>query len=44
MDPPPSGTLTETGQLQIKAVRAHCSELDALTAHVRSFATMLTER
>ncbi|WP_254407745.1 transposase [Streptomyces sp. GMY02] len=36
--------LTETGQLQLKAVRAHCSELDALTEHVRSFATILTER
>ncbi|TXS40055.1 ISL3 family transposase [Streptomyces sp. OR43] len=37
-------TLTETEQLQLKAVRAHCPELDALTGHVRSFATMLTER
>lgn len=37
-------TLTETEQLQLKAVRTHCSELDALTGHVRSFATMLTER
>ncbi|TVZ76276.1 hypothetical protein [Streptomyces sp. BK340] len=45
MDPPPScETLTETEQLQLKAVRTHCSELDALTRHVRSFATMLTER
>lgn len=37
-------TLTETEQLQLKTVRAHCSELDALTRHVRSFAAMLTER
>ncbi|WTW40735.1 transposase [Streptomyces sp. NBC_00016] len=37
-------TLTETERLQLKAVRTHCSELDALTGHVRSFATMLTER
>ncbi|MGW7467026.1 ISL3 family transposase [Streptomyces xantholiticus] len=37
-------TLTETEQLQLKAVRTYCSELDALTGHVRSFATMLTER
>ncbi|MFD9565333.1 ISL3 family transposase [Streptomyces sp. NPDC059994] len=37
-------TLTETEQLQLKTVRTHCSELDALTGHVRSFATMLTER
>ncbi|WP_309055319.1 ISL3 family transposase [Streptomyces sp.] len=37
-------TLTETEQLQLKVVRTHCSELDALTGHVRSFATMLTER
>ncbi|WP_240110523.1 transposase [Streptomyces sp. MUM 203J] len=37
-------TLTEPEQLQLKAVRTHCSELDALTRHVRSFATMLTER
>ncbi|MFI2765241.1 hypothetical protein ACH5A3_41530 [Streptomyces echinatus] len=36
--------LTETEQLQLKAVRAHCPELDALTRHVRSFATTLTER
>ncbi|MGI5346628.1 hypothetical protein ACQEU8_00185 [Streptomyces sp. CA-250714] len=36
-------TLGETEQLQLKTVRAHCPELDALTRHVRSFATMLTE-
>ncbi|MFI7257566.1 transposase [Streptomyces anulatus] len=37
-------TLPETEQFQLKTVRTHCSELDALTRHVRSFATMLTER
>ncbi|MFC8571399.1 ISL3 family transposase [Streptomyces sp. NPDC057245] len=37
-------TLTESEQLQLKTVRTHCPELDALTPHVRSFATMLTER
>jgi transposase len=37
-------TLTEPEQLQLKTVRAHCPEIDALTRHVRSFATMLTER
>ncbi|MFH8701852.1 transposase [Streptomyces chartreusis] len=37
-------TLTEAEQLQLKTVRAHCPEIDALTRHVRSFATMLTER
>lgn len=26
------------------AIRTHCPELDALTRHIRSFATMLTER
>ncbi|MFF1444604.1 hypothetical protein [Streptomyces sp. NPDC058295] len=36
-------TLTEPEQLQLKTVRA-CPEIDALTRHVRSFATMLTER
>ncbi|MGX4694950.1 transposase [Streptomyces sp. JNUCC 63] len=36
--------LTETEQLQLKTVRTHCPELDALTSHVRSFATMLTDR
>ncbi|MFD3621643.1 hypothetical protein ACFWWT_41915 [Streptomyces sp. NPDC058676] len=37
-------TLSETDQLHLKTVRAHCPELDALTRRVRSFATMLTER
>lgn len=37
-------TLTEPEQLQLKTVRAHCPELDALTRHVRAFATMLTQR
>ncbi|WP_308280280.1 ISL3 family transposase [Streptomyces iranensis] len=37
-------TLTEPEQLQLKTVRTHCPELDALTRHVRSFAVMLTER
>ncbi|GHC45392.1 transposase [Streptomyces cinnamoneus] len=37
-------TLGETEQLQLKTVRAHCPELDALTRHIRTFATMLTER
>ncbi|MFF4369272.1 transposase [Streptomyces sp. NPDC001594] len=37
-------TLTESEQLQLKSVRTRCPELDALTGHVRSFATMLTER
>ncbi|MFD8217624.1 hypothetical protein ACFV2U_28900 [Streptomyces sp. NPDC059697] len=37
-------TLTEIEQLRLKAVLANCPELDALTRHVRSFATMLTER
>ncbi|MEU1801537.1 hypothetical protein [Streptomyces sp. NPDC019937] len=37
-------TLDESEQLQLKAVRMHCPELDALTCHVRSFAVMLTER
>ncbi|WP_405693370.1 ISL3 family transposase [Streptomyces coelicoflavus] len=37
-------TLTESERLQLKTVRAHCPELDALTGHVRSFAAMLTER
>ena len=35
-------TLTEHEQLQLKTVRTQCPELDALTLHVRSFATMLT--
>ncbi|WP_433891271.1 ISL3 family transposase [Streptomyces sp. CA-111067] len=37
-------TLTEPERLQLKAVRTQCPELDALTRHVRSFATMLTYR
>ncbi|MES9588394.1 MULTISPECIES: transposase [unclassified Streptomyces] len=37
-------TLTEPEQLQLKNVRTHCPELDALTQHVRSFAAMLTGR
>ncbi|MGV9503847.1 ISL3 family transposase [Streptomyces sp. NPDC003642] len=37
-------TLTEPEQLQLKTVRTQCPELDALTRHVRSFATMLTDR
>ncbi|MEE1745214.1 transposase [Streptomyces sp. JV184] len=37
-------TLTEAEQLQLKNVRTHCPELDALTRHVRSFAVMLTGR
>ncbi|MFJ9620040.1 transposase [Streptomyces noursei] len=37
-------TLTETEQLRLKMVLAQCPELEALTGHVRSFATMLTER
>ncbi|MFF0009650.1 ISL3 family transposase [Streptomyces tibetensis] len=36
--------LAETEQLQLKTVWDHCPELDALARHVRSFATMLTER
>ncbi|MET9452894.1 ISL3 family transposase [Streptomyces cinerochromogenes] len=37
-------TLTELEQLQLKTIRTHCPELDALTRHVRSFAVMLAER
>lgn len=37
-------TLTESEQIQLRAVRIHCPELDALTRHVRSFASMLTGR
>ncbi|MGA5873357.1 hypothetical protein [Streptomyces cinereoruber] len=37
-------TLTEPEQLQLKTVRTHRPELDALTRHVRSFAAMLTDR
>lgn len=36
--------LSETEHLHLKNVRANCPEIDALTSHVRSFATMLTER
>jgi transposase len=36
-------TLPEIDHLRLKAVLVHCSELDALTTHVRSFAQMLTE-
>ncbi|MER7541353.1 hypothetical protein ABTX77_42525 [Streptomyces sp. NPDC097704] len=35
---------TEPEQLQLKAVRAHYPEIDALARHIRCFATMLTER
>ncbi|MFI0813796.1 transposase [Streptomyces echinatus] len=37
-------TLTTSEQLELKAIRTHCPELDALTRHVRSFAAMLTGR
>ncbi|MFJ3099568.1 transposase [Streptomyces hydrogenans] len=37
-------TFTEPEQLQLKGVWTHCPEIDALTRHVRSFATMLTAR
>lgn len=37
-------TLSETEHLRLKSVRANCPQIDALTRHVRSFATMLTER
>ncbi|MEU2250947.1 ISL3 family transposase [Streptomyces sp. NPDC019224] len=37
-------SLSETEHLHLKNVRTHCPEIDALTRHVRSFATMLTER
>ncbi|WP_398660032.1 transposase [Streptomyces misionensis] len=36
--------LTEPERLQLKAVRTHCPELDALARHVRSFAVMLIDR
>ncbi|MFJ5880409.1 transposase [Kitasatospora cineracea] len=36
--------LSEAEQLQLKSVLAQCPGLDALTRHVRPFATMLTER
>ncbi|MFE2640331.1 transposase [Streptomyces scopuliridis] len=37
-------SLPEVEQLRLKAVLAHCPELEALTGHVRSFAQILTER
>ncbi|WSN71400.1 transposase [Streptomyces sp. NBC_01361] len=37
-------SLSAGEQLRMKAVLAHCPELDALTRHVRSFAQILTER
>ncbi|MFD8990381.1 transposase [Streptomyces goshikiensis] len=37
-------TLSEAEHLQLKNLRANCPEIDALTRHVRSFATMVTER
>ncbi|MFB7418324.1 transposase [Streptomyces sp. NPDC056121] len=37
-------TLPEAEQLQLKTVRTHGPEIDALTRHVRAFAVMLTER
>ncbi|MGC0344126.1 hypothetical protein [Streptomyces sp. SLBN-8D4] len=37
-------SLSEGEQLRMKAVLAHCPELEALTRHVRSFAQVLTER
>ncbi|MFA3843879.1 VOC family protein [Streptomyces aureus] len=37
-------TLPEAEQLQLKTVRTHCPEIDALTRHVPAFAVMLTER
>ncbi|MET8582228.1 transposase [Streptomyces collinus] len=36
--------LSESEQLQLKTVSANCPEIAALTCHVRSFASMLTER
>ncbi|MFE2571159.1 transposase [Streptomyces mirabilis] len=36
--------LSDGEQLRLKAVLAHCPELEALTGHVRSFAQILTER
>lgn len=36
--------LSDAEHLHLKNVRANCPEIDALTRHVRSFATMLTER
>ncbi|MFJ2109797.1 ISL3 family transposase [Streptomyces microflavus] len=37
-------TLTDTEHIRLKEALANCPELEALTAHVRSFAEMLTER
>ncbi|MFE5827719.1 ISL3 family transposase [Streptomyces erythrochromogenes] len=37
-------SLSEIEHLHLKNIRANCPEIDALTGHVRSFATMLTER
>ncbi|MFE5012194.1 transposase [Streptomyces sp. NPDC056696] len=37
-------SLRGSEQMRLKAVLAHCPELDALTGHVRSFARMLTQR
>ncbi|MFJ4840800.1 transposase [Streptomyces sp. NPDC088746] len=37
-------TLSETAYLHLKNVLANCPEIDALTRHVRPFATMLTKR
>ncbi|MFD6126481.1 ISL3 family transposase, partial [Streptomyces hydrogenans] len=37
-------TFTDPEQLQLKGVWTHCPEIDVLTSHVRSFATMLTAR
>lgn len=37
-------SLSETEHLHLKNVLANCPEIDALTRHVRSFATMFTER
>ncbi|MGW4993846.1 hypothetical protein ACWEQ3_40500 [Streptomyces mirabilis] len=37
-------TLSESEQLQLRTVSTDCPEIAALTRHVRSFATMLTER
>lgn len=37
-------TLSETEHLHLKNLLANCPEIDAVTRHVRSFATMLAER
>ncbi|MFH8753940.1 ISL3 family transposase [Streptomyces rimosus] len=37
-------TIAGVEQLRLKAVLANCPEIEALTRHVRSFATMLAER